>query len=394
MAITGPAKSGKSYTSMRLMNHLCGPGNWCVIDTENGSAEKYADVFDFSVMELKNHHPSKYIEAIYAAHKAGFKGVVIDSLSHEWMGKGGCLQLVDQLSDGNKSSFNQWGTVTPLHNEVFDVINRSPMHMICTLRVKTEYVMEEYEQHGKKKSKPVKVGLAPVTRDGADYEFDILMDMNKGHGYIDHMSRCPYVKQLAVQHPGEQVAQLILDWLNGEKPSIDLPETPSTEEKMFKVTSAPAPDKGELSGPRPSVPTEAPKEKPAPKPSTSFKSKEEMEAAKQMKATQDAAALAAKAKPAEQAPPPKQEDPATSADHSPTPATSAPSSENAPALPQVDEVMLKQLCDAGKDNGWQLPQIVTALKEKWKCAPLQMTQKQWATTLDHVMANAPATPLK
>lgn len=274
MAIMGPSKSGKTYTALEIATELAGPeGKIAFIDTENGSASKYSGPggFKFDVDELKNHHPKTFIQAIVDAVKGGYSCLIIDSLSHEWMGKNGCLQLVDDAAKASRSgnSYIAWGDVTPLHNEVFDVINRAPIHIICTFRVKTETVMQTQEVNGKTKTVPVKIGLAPVTRDGAEYEFDILMDMDKGTGYIDHTSRCPYLQYMAVQYPGKDLARIIMAWLEGREPNVQLPGGPAKEEKMIKVASAPK-SGAQAAEARPNVPTEAAaKGKAVPKPDKS-----------------------------------------------------------------------------------------------------------------------------
>lgn len=252
----GPSKSGKSYTSLALATALAPSGKIAVIDTENGSASKYAGAggFRFDTMHLTNHHPKSFIDAINEAVNGGYEVVIVDSLSHEWMGVGGCLEIVDQKTAQSRSSnsFTQWADVTPLHRQVFETINKAPIHVICTFRVKTEYTMVPVEE-GSRKVKPVKVGLGPVTRDGAEYEFDILMDMDKGCGYIDHTSRCPQLQYVTVQYPGAELAKVIKAWLDG----IEVPgAAPVKEERITKVSAPPKPDTAPAD-PRPGVPTEA-----------------------------------------------------------------------------------------------------------------------------------------
>ena len=90
MAITGPSGSGKTYSALSIAAPL---GHAAVIDTECGSASKYADLFDFDVLELSEYHPRNYIEAIKAACAAGYDVLIIDSLSHAWSGQAACWSL-------------------------------------------------------------------------------------------------------------------------------------------------------------------------------------------------------------------------------------------------------------------------------------------------------------
>ena len=89
LAIAGPSGSGKTFTSLAIGTSL---GRVAVVDTESGSASKYADLFDFDVMEIDApFHPNKYIEAIKGAVQAGYDVVILDTLSHAWFAEGGVL---------------------------------------------------------------------------------------------------------------------------------------------------------------------------------------------------------------------------------------------------------------------------------------------------------------
>lgn len=295
MAISGIEKSGKTYTAIKMMRALVGPqGRIAVIDTEHGSASKYVgeeEGFQFDAQEPTSFHPDILSKMIDEAVTDGYDGLIIDSLSHEWMGSGGCLETVDVVSKSGKTGGNSyfaWGEVTPAHNNFLAKIVRSPIHVIATMRMKTEYALETYsDQNGNKKNRPVKVGMGFVQRDGVGYEFDILMDMREGIGYIDHTSRCTAVQHLTVQHPGKELAETIKTWLEkGKEPALErlneggslvTPATgaPQKEEKMARTPGAPKPATGEAP-PRPSVPTvqqaqaaAAKAPTPAPKPSPS-----------------------------------------------------------------------------------------------------------------------------
>ena len=118
LALIGPSGSGKTYSALAIAAGL--GSNIAVIDTEHGSASKYADLFNFDVLELGSYSPEKYVEALKAAAAAGYDVVVIDSLSHAWMGKDGALEMVDRAAARSKSgnSFGAWREVTPQHNEI------------------------------------------------------------------------------------------------------------------------------------------------------------------------------------------------------------------------------------------------------------------------------------
>src|SRR5260221_428110 len=80
LALAGPAGSGKTYTALTLATALADGRPVAVVDTERGSASKYADIFEFDVLELDSFHPDRYIEAIHDAVAAGYS-VVVDRLN-------------------------------------------------------------------------------------------------------------------------------------------------------------------------------------------------------------------------------------------------------------------------------------------------------------------------
>jgi len=212
--IEGPPGSGKTYSGLAIATGLCPPGGKiAVIDTERGSASKYAGQFTFDVLELDNFAPAKYVEAIAAAEAAGYDVILIDSLSHAWNAKGGALEMADKIAKRSSSgnSFNAWKDVTPEQNKMVDAILQSRAHVIVTMRVKTDYVLEKDERTGK--TAPKKVGLAAVQREGMDYEFDVVGRMDHTHSMTITKTRCSAITDAFIEQPGEQLAKVLRDWL-------------------------------------------------------------------------------------------------------------------------------------------------------------------------------------
>lgn len=211
IALCGPAGSGKTYSALTIAKHL-GP-RVAVIDTEHGSASKYAgDVADFDVCELDTFSPAAYREAIRDAEKAGYDVIVIDSLSHGWSGEGGVLEMVDNVAAAKTrgNSFAAWKDVTPEHRKLVEAIVGCRAHVIATMRVKTEYVIEENE---KGKKMPRKIGMAPEQKAGLEYEFDVVGELDAGILTITK-SRCAALSDKRVRHPGREFAEQIRDWLS------------------------------------------------------------------------------------------------------------------------------------------------------------------------------------
>ena len=187
LGLSGPSGSGKTASALLIAYGLV--GDWSkigLIDTENGSGELYAGATiggikfgSYQVLTLTApYQPAKYVEAIKAAEQAGLEVVIADSLSHAWAGEGGLLDQHGKIADRGGNSFAAWRQVTPMHNQLVEAMLQSGIHVIATLRSKTEYVVQSDD---KGKSVPKKVGLAPVQRDGMEYEFTVFLDLDQNH---------------------------------------------------------------------------------------------------------------------------------------------------------------------------------------------------------------------
>jgi hypothetical protein len=223
MAIDGPSGGGKTWTSLRIATVLAeaAGGRIAVIDSERGSARKYASDFDFDHLSLPDSNPHTYIGAIGAAAEAAYAVLVVDSLSHAWEGT---LELKDDVAKRSRSgnSFDAWREVTPVHNDLVDALLRFPGHVIVTMRTKTAYVIEEYEDaNGRTKTKPVKIGLKPIQRDGVEYEFDVVGDIDLENTLVISKTRCSQLAGEVIRKPGEQLAKTLLAWLDDGVPIID-----------------------------------------------------------------------------------------------------------------------------------------------------------------------------
>ncbi len=149
-----------------------------MIDTENGSGDLYAHLGEYLVLPLEAPYtPDRYVKAIKAFEESGVEVIIIDSLTHAWSGVGGALEIVDTMMAGQKNKFTAWREVTPKHNALVEAMLQSKCHIIATMRAKTEYVLEE--ENGKKV--PKKIGLAPIQRDGMEYEFTVMFDISHQH---------------------------------------------------------------------------------------------------------------------------------------------------------------------------------------------------------------------
>lgn len=228
LALQGSAGCGKTYSSLLLASGMTGWEKIAVIDTENHSANLYAHLGDFYVLQLsKPFTPERYIEAMEVCEKAGIEVIIIDSISHEWEGTGGILDIHGNMP-GN--SFTNWAKITPRHNAFVQKILESSCHIICTIRTKTDYVMSE--KNGK--MVPEKVGLKGITRDGMDYEFTIVFDLDIKHNAVASKDRTGLFMDRPEGVITPEYGKRILQWCN---------ISASLEEVILQVNQAPSIDK-------------------------------------------------------------------------------------------------------------------------------------------------------
>lgn len=215
MSLAGPAGAGKTWTALTLATRMANGEAFAVLDTERGSASKYADDFSFDVMELDSFDPRNYVKAIKEAEEAGYSVLVIDSLTHAWNGTGGLLDIVDQIARRKYSNntFAAWKDATPLQNQLIDAITASKLHIIVTMRSKQEYESGKNEKTGRTEVK--KLGMAPIQRDGMEYEFDIVADMDIDNNMIIQKSRCSKLSGQIISKPDGKVADTLKEWLRG-----------------------------------------------------------------------------------------------------------------------------------------------------------------------------------
>jgi hypothetical protein len=215
-ALFGPAGAGKTFTALRIATGI--GGNIAVIDTERGSASKYADRFAFDVLELGKRTIDDYIAAIREAGAAGYPVLVVDSMSHAWQE---LLEEVERLARAKYkgNTWSAWSDGTPKQRALIDAIQTYPGHVLATMRSKTEWTTEEV--NGKKT--PVRVGLAPETGKGAEYEFDLLLEMTTEHIARVLKDRTGKFQDALIEKPGEEFGQALAAWLEEGEPALPMP---------------------------------------------------------------------------------------------------------------------------------------------------------------------------
>ena len=236
LALSALAGCGKTYSALaiademaRLIRSSGGTGKIAVIDSERGSASLYADKFEFDVAELDSFSPLEYVAKIKEAEDLGYDIIIVDSLTHAWAGKDGALDQKDKAAERSSSgnSWTAWRSVTPKHNALVDALVGSKAHIIATMRQKMEHVQDVV--NGKTQIK--KVGLAAIQREGMEYEFTLVGDIDHTHTLKITKTRIDGIDlDTQIEKPGADFARRLYTWLmSGEKPRERSAPAPAPE---------------------------------------------------------------------------------------------------------------------------------------------------------------------
>ena len=235
IGVSAPSGAGKTMSALLLAQGLTGDlSKVCVIDTENDSASLYSHLGDFSTVSLKQpYSPQRYVAAINAVvNSKQFELVIVDSVSHEWDGPGGCLEIHENLG----GQFRDWAKVTPMHRSFIDAIVHAPIHMITTVRRKQDYAME---QNDKGKAQPKKVGLKEVQRDGFEYELTVNFDIEMNHMALASKDRTGLFSSKVPFIIGVQTGKMIAEWNNSGSSPVP-PPPPPPENQQLREPARPA----------------------------------------------------------------------------------------------------------------------------------------------------------
>ncbi|HWQ30560.1 MAG TPA: AAA family ATPase [Negativicutes bacterium] len=237
IGLIGPSGSGKTFTALRLTKGM--GGATALIDTENRRSEYYANEFEFDVLQLAPPFtPERYIEAIEAAEAAGYENLILDSISHEWIGKGGLIEVHSNMP-GN--SYTNWSKITPRHDAFIDKILRADLHVIATIRGKDEYVLEE--KNGKQT--PKKVGVGGQQRDGFEYECTAAFIIEQDSHVATATKDNTHLFDMRYEKLTEEHGRLLKQWAEDGVEVIPL-ATKQQKEEIAKLAEIKAVDVGFL----------------------------------------------------------------------------------------------------------------------------------------------------
>lgn len=236
--LSGASGSGKSYSAIRLAKGIadkCG-SDIAYIGTEGSRDKYYSSLFEYDLLQLEEPFSiDKYIDAIDEAVRAGYKVLIIDSLTHEW------LWLNDTHDKMPGNSFQNWGKLKPKHRAFMDKILTCPIHIIATSRSKDEWVLET---DSKGRSVPKKVGLGSQQDKNITYEYTVSLvieqDTHIAHADKDNTKIFDGRYDILTEKDGEA----LYNWANDSDipPTVkepvkyeELDTTPEDELKLIKA---------------------------------------------------------------------------------------------------------------------------------------------------------------
>ena len=217
LGLSAVSGGGKTYSAILIAKGLCGGdlSKVAVIDTENNSADLYAHLGDYNVLPLAPpFSPENYIKAVKTCEAAGMEVIIIDSITHEWDGKGGCLEIMDSL--GGK--YQDWAKVTPRHNAFIEALLASSCHIITTVRRKQDYEMTKGNDG---KVKVEKAGLKEITREGFEYELTVNLQLDQNHNALPSKDRTNLFAGRPSFVPSEETGAMILEWCESGIEAVD-----------------------------------------------------------------------------------------------------------------------------------------------------------------------------
>jgi hypothetical protein len=187
MLLYGPSFSGKTYGAIKLALGIVMSIRKCtedeaykhiiLIDTEYRRGTLYASWGPYNYHEIKApYYTEKLIEVINDLQNEDQIDVIItDSLTHFWVKEGGVLEQKAAKDKQGGNPYTNWLDFTAKFNKMLDILLAIPKHIICTARAKSDTVI--VNEGGK--STPKTYGLKPEVRDGIEYEFDIVFNVDK-----------------------------------------------------------------------------------------------------------------------------------------------------------------------------------------------------------------------
>lgn len=224
--LSGASGCGKSYSALKMATGIAKKCNSGIayIGTEGSRNKYYANEFDYDLLELEEPFEcEKYMAAIDEAVDAGYKVLIIDSMTHEWK----WLNDIHDKMPGN--SFTNWGKLKPRHHKFMDKVLNSPIHIIATARGKDDWVLED--KNGKQV--PKKVGMGQQQDKDISYEYTVSLMISQDTHVASADKDNTHLFDGRFEVLTEKDGEKLYDWANqGEAPTPKAPQPTYSEASM------------------------------------------------------------------------------------------------------------------------------------------------------------------
>ena len=184
IGIAGVSGSGKTYTALQLAYGLasCNAKKVGFLDTENRRGSLYADSLPepFLIGDLyAPFSPRRYADAIKEFQAAGVEVLVIDSVTHEWEGSGGC----EEIASNTNSRMADWKKAKAEHKVFMNILLQSDMHIIACIRAREKVDFSDPRN-------PRPLGIQPIQEKNFMFEMTASLLMQDA-GKSQTVLKCP-----------------------------------------------------------------------------------------------------------------------------------------------------------------------------------------------------------
>jgi len=214
IGIAGISGSGKTYTALLMARGMVDNASEIgFLDTENKRGSLYADILDkpFMIGDLyPPFSPERYSAAIKEFQEAGVKVLVIDSVSHEWEGEGGC----DDIANNKIGKMANWIGAKRAHKSFMNTLLQCNMNIIVCIRAreKTDF---------KNPKEPVSLGIQPICEKNFMFEMTASF-LIENEGKTQKFLKLPSFLKTSFgdgnSYLGKETGVKLMQWINtGEK---------------------------------------------------------------------------------------------------------------------------------------------------------------------------------
>ena len=228
--IGGPSGSGKSYSALRVATGIAGREGEGTkigyIGTEGMRDKLYANEFNYDLISLEEYSSDYYEAALDAFLEAGYKVIIIDSMTHLW----NWVQDQVQLTTKGDNTFQAWGKYKKENKKIIEKILLATAHIIVTARGKDEYVLEA---NSRGKMAPRKVGVGAQQDKDIEYEYMVTWMIDQDTHLAEAAKDNTHIFEGKIKVLDEKDGEALYNWANDGDP-VKSPKERAEEVKRIQ----------------------------------------------------------------------------------------------------------------------------------------------------------------